>query len=116
MLAITMATEAVEPGSLEPIAVQVTRHLCPYCHRGRSSKRAAKLHMPKCWRNPQLQGCKTCALYRPGVWAGKPAPGKVTTGAKTPGTCGAGFNLGPGLVTKCRKWVLDPALTPATAA
>lgn len=97
----------MQPVTVEPIAVQVTRFLCPYCHRGRSSKRAAKLHMVKCWRNPDLRGCKTCAMFQTHAWPGKPA-----VGTKAPGRCNAGLNLAPGLVTKCRKWKPQPAARP----
>jgi hypothetical protein len=93
----------MQPTVLEPLAVKVTRYLCPHCGRGRSTKRAAVLHMPKCWRNPDLHGCKSCALFQPGVWPGKPVPG-----GKAPGRCGAGYNLNKGLVTKCRKWRAAP--------
>jgi hypothetical protein len=84
--------------------VQVTRHVCPFCRRGRSTRRAAQAHIAKCWRNPELQGCKSCALFQPGVWPGKPVPG-----GKAPGRCTAGFNLNAGLVTRCRKWKINSA-------
>lgn len=51
-----------------------------------------------------MRGCKSCALFQPGVWPGKPVPG-----TKAPGRCSVGFNLNKGLVTKCQKWKL-PAI------
>lgn len=98
----------MQPTTYEPIPVQVTRHLCPFCHRGRSTKRAAVIHMQKCWRNPELHGCKTCALFQPGIWPDKPPPGRPEAHTKATGRCNAGFNLSKGLVTTCRKWKQIP--------
>lgn len=100
-----MSVQLLEVGNpslvtLEPIPVQVTRYLCPYCGRGRSRARTAKLHMERCWKNPSLRGCKTCIFFDTSGWAG----GKPVTGKPRPGRCKAGFTLTKGLVTQCRKW------------
>lgn len=48
-----------------PIERVVTRYICPHCHRGRSSRKAATVHIAQCWRNPGNRSCKTCAWYVP---------------------------------------------------
>lgn len=95
-------TSMALPEVLIPIPVQTTRYLCPYCRRGRSTRRATVLHMPKCWLNPDRRGCKTCALFQPGRWPDKPEGVPVSA----QGRCAVGFNLRPGLVTNCSKWKL----------
>lgn len=87
-----------------PIAVKVTRYLCAYCNRGRSTKSACAKHMERCFKNPALHGCKTCAFFK------TPPTRKVGT-PQSPASCKAGFNLRPGLVTQCRKWA--PISAPA---
>lgn len=78
--------ETDQKTTLEPIPIVVTRHVCPFCHRSRSRIKPAKLHMERCWKNPALEGCKTCTFFN----------GKDR--------CNAGFNLERGLVTECVKW------------
>ncbi len=48
----------------EPIAVKVTRHVCPFCRRGWSKKAPAATHVAACWRNPANRTCKTCAFLK----------------------------------------------------
>lgn len=44
-----------------PVAVTVRRYECPFCHRRRSAKKATEDHMGRCWLNPGVRSCKTCA-------------------------------------------------------
>lgn len=45
----------------EPIPVRVTRYRCPFCRRGHSTKARAVDHIGRCWHNPAVRACKTCA-------------------------------------------------------
>lgn len=77
-----MTTTTVE---LQPIAITVTRFVCPFCRRSRSRKGPALIHMARCWKNPEVKGCKSCFFFEKN-------------------TCNAGFRLDAGLVTDCSKW------------
>lgn len=47
--------------ALEPLTVTVKRYECPFCHRRHSAKTAARKHMARCWLNPAVRSCKSCA-------------------------------------------------------
>lgn len=47
-----------------PERFTAVRYRCPFCHRSRSSKRATAGHIARCWLNPAVRSCKTCANYR----------------------------------------------------
>lgn len=55
------ATPALMPDL--PVRILATRWLCPFCHRGRSSKAATTDHIERCWKNPENRTCKSCANY-----------------------------------------------------
>lgn len=45
-----------------PMPVVVSRHQCPFCRRyTRADARQIRDHMTRCWQNPALRCCKTCA-------------------------------------------------------
>lgn len=48
----------------QPIACVTTRYRCPWCRRfSRSRKAAVADHMTRCWRNPAVRACVTCAHF-----------------------------------------------------
>ena len=48
----------------QPIVCTTTRYRCPHCTRFSRSKRAAVVaHMGRCWRNPAVRACVTCAHF-----------------------------------------------------
>jgi hypothetical protein len=49
----------------EPIPITVKRYICPHCRRGRSSRKAAVVHIGQCWRNPANRSCNSCHWYMP---------------------------------------------------
>lgn len=86
-----------------PVPMTVTRWKCPHCNRGHSSRPAALAHIGRCWRNPALRGCKTCANFCP-------------AGYETEEDCGLGISLlgsgnegdldyvRPGPIVGCEQW------------
>lgn len=44
-----------------PVPVMVRRFACPFCKRSRSAKKATAEHIGRCWENPAVRSCKTCA-------------------------------------------------------
>jgi hypothetical protein len=44
-----------------PVPVMVRRYRCPFCSRSRSSKAATADHIARCWLNPEVRSCRTCA-------------------------------------------------------
>lgn len=76
---------------LIPLEIIVKRYVCPYCHRSRSRRRPCEEHMERCWKNPEQHGCKTCVNF-------------VKTPKGINDRCKVGNNIGPGLVTNCKKW------------
>ncbi|MET8694767.1 hypothetical protein ABZV65_19740 [Streptomyces bauhiniae] len=49
-----------------PMPVVVSRHQCPFCRRfTRADLSQVQDHMTRCWQNPRLRTCKTCAHYQP---------------------------------------------------
>jgi len=48
-----------------PMPVVVSRHQCPFCRRfTRANVRQVQDHMTRCWQNPALKTCKTCAHHQ----------------------------------------------------
>ena len=85
---------------MEPIARRVTRYLCPFCRRGRSSRSAAERHIARCYGNPAARSCKTCALWEPSE---KSDPLFNYPGC--PESCGAGVPLSIGTMPiGCEHW------------
>ncbi|GAA4085144.1 hypothetical protein [Actinomadura miaoliensis] len=93
-------SQAAMGAAAEPIAITVTRYLCPYCRRGHSKKAAAARHIARCWWSPAAKGCKTCALYEPEIT-------ERDTGYRAREHCGAegGPDLAAGGIrTGCALW------------
>jgi hypothetical protein len=76
------------------VAINVTRHQCPYCRRAWSNKKAAERHVARCWYNPAVRACKTCSHF----W---PANGEETEDCDEDG-----MSIKDGLKTGCKKWEL----------
>ena len=89
----------------EPEPITVKRWRCPYCHRSRSSRTATAEHIGRCWLNPAVRACKTCANYEyePGGICGAPPPHfGCEDGSEN---CAAGIDLtGEFPKTGCRLW------------
>ena len=48
-----------------PDRVTVTRYRCRFCRRySRSKPGPVADHMTRCWRNPAVRACKTCAHHQ----------------------------------------------------
>lgn len=50
-------------GVVEAIAFKTTRYKCPFCSRSYSRRTPANRHIDRCWRNPAVRGCKSCAWH-----------------------------------------------------
>lgn len=77
-----------------PIPITVRRFQCPHCRRTRGKKQAAVEHMGRCWKNPAVRACKTCAHFAPGGDACGCEPG-CNWGSSGPDmpSCGVGREL-----------------------
>jgi hypothetical protein len=101
-------TDPASTTAAEPIAVKVTRYRCPFCPRGWSRKSAAAVHVARCWNNPAVGNCKTCANFereeeacgcKPGCnWGNNDQP--------IPEDCAAGVDISEGLRSGCPLWRL----------
>jgi hypothetical protein len=82
---------------------RVTRFLCPFCRRGHSARKAAERHVVRCFRNPAVGGCKTCAHFspaeRPDLYS---SSHNYHEGA--PEGCDEGVDLTAGLQRNCAVW------------
>lgn len=101
---------AVPMTAAEPVAVMVKRWECPFCRRRHSVKKAAQGHMRRCWLNPAVRSCKTCAnlVDEPGgEWCFPSQPCNCNDGHQE---CAAGrsFDDNGGVfpVTGCPLWRL----------
>jgi hypothetical protein len=85
--------ELPEPGPA-PIEKLVVRWCCPFCPRESAEKSPMAKHIPKCWHNPAVKACFSCAhRVRP---AQKGAPAGCKAGCTMP--------AGTDPVTHCPKW------------
>lgn len=94
----------------EPIAIKVTRWVCPFCSRGRSRKAATAAHIGRCWLNPQTRTCKTCTHYVPGDDGAHELLGGPCPDCSSPATCGHedGPDLSDAVIrTGCPLWELS---------
>jgi len=92
-----------------PEPVTVTRWRCPFCHRSRAHKKATAEHIARCWLNPAVRSCKTCANLEPGGDACGCEPGCNwgSPSGSIPDSCAAGVNISDGQIkTACPLWVL----------
>jgi hypothetical protein len=91
----------------EPEVITVRRFRCPFCRRSHSSKTRAVLHIGRCWYNPAVRCCKTCANF---------VPDQSEPGYVAPEYCDAGVDISgdvttedapsPGPITGCPLWAL----------
>lgn len=90
----------------EPIRVLVNRWQCPFCRRTRSAKAAAVAHVARCWLNPAVRSCKTCAHLSPASSGPACFPGRPCDCNESPENCAAGVPLTPETtpVTGCPLW------------
>lgn len=87
-----------------PVAITVVRYRCPFCSRSRAKKAATVEHIARCWNNPAVRGCKTCALHDR-VPGGPPCfPGRLCGCNDGRETCDAEVGLSGGLKTNCPHW------------
>lgn len=92
-----------------PETFTATRHRCPFCRRSWSHKQAAAGHIGRCWRNPDVRSCKTCANLEPGGDACGCEPGCNwgSPSGSIPDSCAAGVDISDGKVrTGCPLWAL----------
>lgn len=92
----------------EPVPVMVRRYECPFCHRRWAHKAAVITHMARCWLNPAVRSCRTCAHFDfyPG---GEPCfPGRPCDCNDASVECAAGVSLSFENTpqTQCPLWVL----------
>jgi hypothetical protein len=76
-----------------PVAMTVTRWKCPHCSRARAKKSATVEHIARCWHNPELRGCWTCAHFSYPTSADIPdpcIPGQPCDCYDSPAGCEAG--------------------------
>lgn len=90
-----------------PELIIVKRWRCPFCRRSRSSKAATAEHVARCWLNPSVRSCKTCANYLREE-AGEPCfPSRPCNCNDGYEECSAGVELPEGAgfpVTGCALW------------
>ena len=60
-----------------PIAIKVTRFVCPYCRRGHSARSVCAGHIGRCFRNPANKACKTCVYYGAATSGDAVTPGEA---------------------------------------
>ena len=91
-----------------PEPVTVKRWACPFCHRSRSAKAATVAHIARCWRNPAVRSCKTCAHYEYDPGGDPCEPGRPCSCNAGSEECAAGVDLTSGPVprTDCPLWSL----------
>lgn len=115
----------------QPIPVRVLRHQCPFCSRTHSRPGTAREHIARCWRNPEVRGCKTCKYFEQdpgepdvGLMGGESCDMGVDLDGRPAcaecgghdysdpwnsgcGTChGDGQEIKPGPIVHCAKWEL----------
>jgi len=92
----------------EPKVITVKRYVCPFCQRGGSTRKAAAGHIARCWHNPAVRACLTCAYHV--VEKGDPEvgyPGAEYCDIKV-------ASLATGLKVGCASWDPDPDLDGAS--
>lgn len=82
----------------EPKVITVQRYVCRFCNRGHSTRKAAELHIARCWKNPAVRGCKTCAFF----WVDRDEDGVGLRGTERCTVLDVG--LSAGLRTGCPEW------------
>jgi hypothetical protein len=99
------------------VPVAVVRHQCPHCRRTWAKQAAAKAHVARCWKNPDVRSCKTCVHFEP-FESGRCWGDPYCNCPDTPEGCAAGVPLGDALAVDCPMWRALEAgdLLPAPAA
>jgi hypothetical protein len=92
----------------QPELIVVQRWRCPFCHRSRSKRKAAADHAGRCWLNPAVRSCKTCAHLTPGYDACGCEPGCNwgSPSGPVPESCAAGLELDGSVRTGCPSWAM----------
>ena len=99
----------------QPIACTTVRFRCPFCRRFSRSRRATVAdHMTRCWLNPAVRACKTCAHFQLGNDAGVSAycrDGELCSCGVVEEEClrEDGPDLASGLRDHCPLWALRGA-------
>jgi hypothetical protein len=90
----------------------VRRFECPFCSRRRAAKKAVAEHLGRCWLNPAVRSCKTCAHLDEYDGGDTCFPGRPCDCNAPSRSCRAGVKfeengLGPDFpVTGCPLWKL----------
>jgi hypothetical protein len=84
--------------SAEPIVLTVIRYRCPFCTRSRAKKATTEQHIARCWQNPAVRACLTCARFEP------PEEGPYPEHPGWPEDCAAGVDIGDGIASQCPLW------------
>jgi hypothetical protein len=89
-----------------PIVLTVKRYKCPHCPRARAKKSATVAHIGRCWNNPDVRACRTCANFDPNPCCGMPDLYQCYTPMCPTPSCAAGVELpeGGAMVTGCPAW------------
>lgn len=99
----------------QPIECVTKRYRCPWCRRfSRTRRTAVADHMTRCWLNPAVRACKTCAFFEPGNGARPSAycqPGEICSCGVEEEACTRedGPDLLGGLRDHCPLWALRGA-------
>lgn len=113
--------------TLGPIPIKVTRYGCPHCGRTASRPVRTREHMARCWKNPEVRGCKTCKHFEPygPEWGDACNAGVDLTGRPACATCGGysdpwnehagctGGEIKPGPIVHCPLWQMRPDQAPS---
>jgi hypothetical protein len=83
--------------------VTVVRHQCPHCRGTWAKPAAAKAHIARCWKNPDVRSCKTCLHFEPAE-SGRCWGDPYCNCPDTPESCAAGASLEDGLAVDCPLW------------
>jgi hypothetical protein len=91
-----------------PVPVTVQRYGCPFCGRRRSARKAVSEHIERCWLNPAVRACKTCANFTSEPDGEPCVPGQPCDCNRGYQQCEAGVaDVGQGrIVSGCPRWKL----------
>jgi hypothetical protein len=81
-----------------PVVLQVTRYRCPFCTRSRAKKATTEQHIARCWHNPEVRACLTCAHYEP------PEAGPYPEHPGWPEGCAVERDITGGIAANCPLW------------
>lgn len=96
-----------------PVLVMVARYACPFCGRRRAAKKSTAGHISRCWLNPAVRACKTCAHFTQ-VDGEEHERGRPCACGQGYEQCEAGISLGGTLRAGCPLW--QPKTTEEAAS